>query len=615
MNAPEFHQELPPLYEPLNDPLSTRLVSIIPGDIEDSISCTLTAVSLETLDRPYIGLSYTWGDLDHQERIRCNGHEVTISRNLYSALRRLRTTLANGPELWIDALSINQARDSNGLREREQQVQMMNRIFTQAVSVIIDLGDIDDEVSKLAIGLIVKVSSLLAESGDNRAAIRNNFAKHGLSSEEDDAWRAWSSLMSRSWFRRLWVVQEFVLTQKPVMLFGHCLFDGELLQVVAPVISFLHQYFPDIGTSIEAQKGINNMQMMFLLRYERKQGKLHNLELLFKRFREFNVTDPRDRVYALQGMVNDGSKRFTVDYSASCELVAERFMTHLISSSGNLLCLALTNGPAPGRTSWAPDIEASEPVLPWGIFGTKSSGYQHFRAGANTTSNVILPPSNGSKRSLVVFGSICDSILDCNELILRLPQRYVTPDPTWQPAEMPHIRAIVEWESYAIDLVLKYRDVLIQASDKPLKERMWKTIVFNSTRQGKELPPEFVQYRNSYDRMRRFLFGPARGADAELQTEEGFLKLVYEAEPYSGLLGDTVPGNKFCVTGKGRIGMIPGIAGPNDHIAILYGAGMPVVVREMDKGVQLIGPCFIDGLMEGQAVLSPDWKPEGIVFV
>jgi hypothetical protein len=65
------------------------------------------------------------------ETIYIDEHEVSIGRNLYSALLYLRQPQKERV-LWIDAICINQ----EDIQERNSQVQMMKRIYMAATRVI-----------------------------------------------------------------------------------------------------------------------------------------------------------------------------------------------------------------------------------------------------------------------------------------------------------------------------------------------------------------------------------------------------------------------------------------------------------------------------------------------
>jgi hypothetical protein len=79
---------------------------------------------------------------------------------------------------------------------------------------------------------------------------------------------------------------------------------------------------------------------------------------------------------------------------------------------------------------------------------------------------------------------------------------------------------------------------------------------------------------------------------------------------------------KFFLTKKGFFGLGPGALMEGDFVAVLLGADVPFVIREvvgdeegsleereranmpipMDRKFHLIGECYVDGLMQGQGV-------------
>ena len=80
--------------------------------------------------------------------LRVNGHLLQIRASLGEALQEL-TTRGNPIRLWVDQICINQ----NNETEKEQQVQLMSRIYVQALRVIGWLGGHDDD-SQLAFDLL-----------------------------------------------------------------------------------------------------------------------------------------------------------------------------------------------------------------------------------------------------------------------------------------------------------------------------------------------------------------------------------------------------------------------------------------------------------------------------
>ena len=129
-------------YTPLESTNHIRVVELLPSRFEDDkICCRMHGISLATSGNLYSAISYVWGDDTDKitVEVSCDGLLARISPNLHSILLRLRNS-STSKFLWADALCIAQTAGPQGLSEKEQQVRMMDRIFSQAEQVIIDLG-------------------------------------------------------------------------------------------------------------------------------------------------------------------------------------------------------------------------------------------------------------------------------------------------------------------------------------------------------------------------------------------------------------------------------------------------------------------------------------------
>ncbi|KAI1290671.1 heterokaryon incompatibility protein-domain-containing protein [Xylaria venustula] len=101
----------------------------------------------------YTALSYVWGDASNPQKITVNGStQVSITRNLYSFLRSLRGT-KSGRRLWCDSLCINQSNE----QEKRSQIALMRRIYQQAEKVLayIPLPLIPDMTNLVALGQMI----------------------------------------------------------------------------------------------------------------------------------------------------------------------------------------------------------------------------------------------------------------------------------------------------------------------------------------------------------------------------------------------------------------------------------------------------------------------------
>lgn len=114
---------------------SIRILRLLPGRWLDNIYCELQTVSLD--DNPaYHALSYVWGNPQDTGLITVNGSPFQATKNLITALRRLRSSI-HLKVFWVDAVCINQL-DTN---EKTSQLGMMARIYKSAADVQVFLGE------------------------------------------------------------------------------------------------------------------------------------------------------------------------------------------------------------------------------------------------------------------------------------------------------------------------------------------------------------------------------------------------------------------------------------------------------------------------------------------
>ncbi|GKZ20223.1 hypothetical protein AbraIFM66951_001448 [Aspergillus brasiliensis] len=176
------YTELPP-----ESPRSTtRMIRLLPNEDRNAeIECEIFNYdfALDTIDGDphiYEALSYVWGSGTRSQKITLNGCQFPVTDNLYVALSYLRNRQLDRV-LWVDAICI----DQNNLDEKVKQISLMRTIYAQAQNVIVWLGEAYDDGDKALKGL-----RRLAEEQD-------------IDTEEYQG--AFSKLLERPWFRRIWV--------------------------------------------------------------------------------------------------------------------------------------------------------------------------------------------------------------------------------------------------------------------------------------------------------------------------------------------------------------------------------------------------------------------------
>ena len=112
-----------------------RLLHLARGLQTDPIACHLETVSL--VDNPsYQAVSYAWGSTADPVTISLGSEPFKITRGLHAALLRFRLP-DRTRVIWVDAVCINQ----HDIAERSSQVALMPCIYAWAKNVLIWLGD------------------------------------------------------------------------------------------------------------------------------------------------------------------------------------------------------------------------------------------------------------------------------------------------------------------------------------------------------------------------------------------------------------------------------------------------------------------------------------------
>lgn len=336
------------LYRPFEGPKSIRLVEISPleNDNTNKISCKLITTSLDSKP-PYLALSYVWGDGTEKEPIQCNGTTFHATSNLARALRQLRSRYRDHA-FWIDAICINQ----NDLQERAQQVQFMRDIYRSAENVVVYLGEESDGLSR-AMKLFEELNSKAEEDGGEIE--RASLIRGELPSPYEEVWYRLHDFFNRPWFSRIWVVQEIVMaSEDPEVICGS--FTLRWSSVVR-VAKFLHETAV-VGSTIKQSMSLNAARMESF-----KSWPVLLVDLLHQTLR-FESSEPRDKLFALYGIVIEGereilkSKYFEVSYEKSVKDVYRDAVLGYIQHFGTLAMMGGVGGGEDnihGLPSWVPN--------------------------------------------------------------------------------------------------------------------------------------------------------------------------------------------------------------------------------------------------------------------
>ena len=562
-----------------------RIIHLLPhsGDSGAPLKCELRVASLE--DKPeYEALSYVWGDKDNLIDIQVSDLQVGVTENLYSALRRLRRADEPRP-LWVDQLCINQW----DTKEKEQQVRLMRHIYTQCQTCILWMGDIkagvteDDATSVLE---LIKYMAAAGKAGSDEGIPIPHCLDSDASFECTVRALQAFSIVGNPWWARVWTVQEAVLPQNKILLWGPLAMTWETLSdataswvVFTPnsiEVRLHHQWQLDIIGSLMA-----NVVWLDIAKL-RTDPPVY----LVNRWRFREATDPRDKIYALMGLCSTGfmprMESCNYDMSAMdvfCDLTAD-----LLRSEEDLFPLImdprLEAGKAtPGIPRWALDVSH---ISEWNTDWFHLYAWQHYNAHGERSLDLdkVLSKWEETRYTLELEGVFVDTIEIVGE------PSVASPDPTVNQLQLRQER-VRSWEHLAKQHVKQ------GASDSSepypggytLREAFGRLILGDLLRNHEQA-----------------VVAPATEVDVEGAYE--FVDSGYSFETNRTIQG-MMSNQKFFITKKGLMGIGHMDTQLGEEVWVFHGGNFPFTVIPREGGnkdsYDFGGRCYVQGLMNGEA--------------
>lgn len=312
----------------------------------DMVSCQLRVHDLN--DAPnYDALSYAWGRGEKSESIRVNGRPVAVTANLENALRNLSRS-TDRRMIWADALCINQSDTT----ERNAQVSRMHRIFQSAKRTMAWIGDGNDD-GEFAL-------QFLRWYALRKLTLHPDEIDGADPTYETSGWRAVEKLMSRPYWRRLWVMQELALSHRFIEIgCGQQSLPWHLLVSALRDSSSAYHL-----TRLNRVRGaIREMERQFV---KNKQPALKGRHLIFllSHSAAFETSEAKDRIFALCGLLRvTGDIDFYPNYNLNVTDVYKQITALALNMKGGLDVLELKPwNQDPSLPSWVVDYSKLPPL-------------------------------------------------------------------------------------------------------------------------------------------------------------------------------------------------------------------------------------------------------------
>jgi hypothetical protein len=610
-------------YKPLKVSDDIRLLRLDAGTKEEPLSGCVEHVSLDDMGSRYFeALSYTWGDPLRCRELRTPEGILDITDSAYVALRRLRDE--KSPYLiWVDAICIDQTANV----EKSHQIRLMPRIYGSAHCTVVYLGEEADN-SPLAFRTLHRIADgyglddyALTGRTYHDGTIETSEPRMSESSEED-ALEAVAALLRRPWFRRAWVLQEFVMSREVITVCGGEHFDWSVLRGALsmdermmrlylrdPSSSSMRSFYRNheaevvMATTLALELVANLIKFRsqyltgyrapFLYLLERKPGTLSSLE--------------SDYLFALLGMAEDGTdSALDPDYVEPFEDGLKRYAAYFIGQ-GKIEFLYDTGleSKSEGFPSWVPGWNPSR--IEEGFIGLRGKWLDTDMDETMSHRSARFEPTysaGGNLEPKVRYDDGDDAVVMEGAMIDALDFVGDRPAPLLSGPSTTD-------ESHALTVIRNAGEVIrrIQTypTDEGLHEVWWRTLVGNRT-VDLDIPPDtFAQplddmveiWNKSDDQMTSL-------------TEEEYLSLLNRF----GVFKDAcVAWNKrFCLSKEGYVGLVPMQSARLDLIYVAFGCATPFLLRRSTQRSgyhRLVGACYIHGLMNGEG-LDEKWRREKV---
>ncbi|MCJ1352607.1 MAG: hypothetical protein MMC33_002591 [Icmadophila ericetorum] len=581
---------------------------------DDSIvDCSLKVVDFNDEQLLYRALSYTWGS-GIMKTIRVNSNVIEVTENLAEVLCYIQQD-HHPVTLWVDAVCINQ--DDNA--EKTEQVQKMRSIYERAAEVVVWVGPAADDSDVLMdafdyLGKPAEDAGLLKLRGTDLIKLRKVNGESELSpellaikkaSEElsdrvglNFPFKAYKHFAARSYWKRVWIVQEISVARKVLILCGNkrlsfarftaaIIFNGQNRVRLWKKATSSER--AKMQVMMEEHDSAHNSVIGIRRRCQNETGTPETLVGLLVRLNfghsypsKDRATDVRDLIYGLMGMASDNDQLRKLgiqpDYHKSI-IEAYTEITRGLIKNGDVLVLAWCQ---PSRQlkdlpSWVPDYSTPfhEPCCQpryYTLFSASGKDSCRFGPVLDSDGKVLAlkcvkidtiketrrPWHTGQNFDCNGAGRYLDDIKDlCSQ----------------RPAYASHILGMPQ-------------------DFKQWEEAFWRVPTADQEHQGSRARISSTAILKHYHELREFA--------GKSSLESDFANLSNECAMYTVNLMTQHNRRPFIST-EGLVGLVPSLAKEGDMVCIVQGATMPFVFRERYSGMwELIGEAFVHLVMDGE---------------
>lgn len=649
-------------YQPLpdmegSDDVYIRLICLPPGPRSGRIYCSIITALLS--DAPqFDAVSYCWGLASDQTNIYITdetepsnltlGKALQVPTSIIPFLHRTRShEVSRNRILWIDSICINQEDPV----ERSSQIPKMRDIYATAESTMSWLGpeqDNSNDAFAYALELTTLFRQRLARAGEITIPEEEMSRKIDPQVKPGDPrLEALVAIHERPYFQRAWIVQEVAVSQCVMLVCGDAVItmDQFLCAFCYLVMAtpWLWEFYPGhLQVFVTRLKWASD---------DWKNAAATNWLKVLLKYRVYEATDPRDKIYAYYGLrCQDDFRTLGIepDYKNidTRTLFTTLAANALIAGESDLLHVPrLVNSETMGESipsialpSWVPDWrytkQTPSPILNLTnklqekcvVRGLKASSGTKLDISFDISSSSVQKPYFSNSQSLPTMirlrGFKIATIM------------YATPPWTmkshtgqstlWRQAQslLTYRQKVGEWVSV---MDVSHYQPQYQPTNQPWAEAFCETVTATTTdgtlAQRRSLGAAtlrrqriFGPVAHVYRPMALFIFSIVIIVQRIIRTLFGYAVAETQFRWLTGIMYNRRGAR--CMSDTGNIeylAMVPGLATPGDCIMLVQGLRMPLVLRDKGRASvtvdgrekmlriwEMLGDCYVHGVMDGQ---------------
>ena len=571
-----------------------------------ALRCAFYKVSLNDQPPPFTAVSYCWGQAEHDRIIHVGLTAVKVTKTVDNVLR---AALANGAALmWIDQVCIDQI----NVGERSNQVALMSMIYSRADRVLVYLGEAGEHTS-LAIDFTEHYHKRLKDHNIPETSIAHVSTSESVSfaasrepagCSDTEILRhvalGLADLLSRPFFKRLWIVQEVVLANDLVTACGSRHFQWEILRLA----SLLFTRRAELASLLKSFVHINCdfVTMRKASHLVKEHVNLINRDLwdILEECSGLATSEPRDKIYAVLGLARRTPALPVPDYASSVHDIYLEFARHFVRTGHGLeiinAAVANARPRETGYPSWAPWFDEMD-----------ASDFRRTAARMNAANNTNPVVRLGSELSdVVVQGAVIDRVIDVGP---PGPIRGKKLDTSCSEHEcfiewIEKSRALLEAHAIAFPAA-SLTSILLQESPKISQKgsgAMHLRLVDSGQDVLSKTLSDFIDSLRTLSgrtglrsRMMTFCYDQGMNSDGRITLLNGF---AFQAIA-------SLQGRRVFITKQHRIGLASNATKIGDDIAIFNGGRTTYVLREkgsVEQTYSLVTWAYVRGVMHGEAL-------------